>query len=384
MITGFTCIINDIYPFFITYNAGVDITTMNIGIPKETKIGEFRVALIPDHVKLLTEAGHMVFVQKDAGKKCKFSNRKYEKAGAIITDDVSDCEMIVRVKEPQLHTIKKNQLIMGYLHVEKGQNPLLLRKLLDQNTTSYAYEEIRDEKGNRLVNLGSEAGIVGMYEGLRLYGKVLEKKGFDNRFKKLKPIKTYFCIQDVYKALQEAKVHNNVNVYILGKGKVSAGAQEVLKYTEIKPNVLYRDRTIYIDQYLPKADIIVNAVDWYPGEPRIITKDMLNLMKKTAVIIDISCDENGAIESCIPTKWQKPTYVYNGITHSCIDNLPSAVPRDASIHLSNMIIPHVLKVASSKELDTGLMTKNGIFEYAKDKGVLHIFNEILTPIEDTA
>ena len=357
---------------------------MNIGIPKEKKMGEFRVALIPDHVKLLTEAGHRVFVEKDAGKRCKFSNRDYEKAGAFIVDDVNDCEMVVRVKEPSLAVVKKNQVIMGYLHVEKGQNPVLLRKLIDQNTTSYAYEEIRDSNGNRLVNLGVEAGIVGMYEGIRLYGKVLEKNGFNNRFKKLKPIKNYFCIGDVYKALKEANVHNDVNVYIFGKGKVSSGAQKVLSYTDIKPNVLYRNKTAFVEEYLSKADIIINAVDWYPHEPRIITKNMLTLMKDTAVIVDISCDPNGAIESCIPTTWQKPSYVFNGITHFCVDNLPSAVPRDASVHLSSMIIPHVLKVANGEGLDTGLMTKDGVFEYAKEKGVLHVFDEILTPVEDYA
>jgi len=352
---------------------------MRIGIPKETKLGEFRVALIPDHVRLLSKAGHTVFVERDAGKKCKFSNRAYEKAGAIISDDVYDCEMIVRVKEPPLATIKKNQIIMGYLHVEKGQNPTLLKKLLDQNTTGYAYEEIRDEEGNRLVNLGVEAGIVGMYEGLRLYGKVLRKNGFKNKFKKLKPIKKYFCIEDVYKALIEANVHNEVNVYILGKGRVSSGAQTILTYTDIEPTVLYRDKTIFIDGYLPKADIIINAVDWYPHEPRIITKNMLKLMKKTAVIIDISCDENGAIESCIPTTWQKPTYVFNGITHFCVDNLPSAVPRDSSIHLSSMIIDHVLKVVNGEVLETGLMTKEGKFEYKPVEQSVHMKRHLIEP-----
>jgi alanine dehydrogenase len=358
---------------------------MIIGIPKETKLGEFRVALIPDHVRLLTESGHKVFIEKNAGKKCKFSNKSYEEAGAVVVDDVYDCEMIVRVKEPPLATIRKNQVIMGYLHIEKGQNMALLKKLLAQNTTSYAYEEIRDKKGERLVNLGVEAGIVGMYEGLRLYGKILEKHGLENRFKVLEPIKKYFCVENVYKALEEAKVNNDVNVYIFGKGRVSSGAQKVLKYTKIKPNVLYRDKTVFVHKYLPKADIVVNAVDWYPHEPRIITKDMLKLMKRTAVIIDISCDENGAIESCIPTTWQKPTYVFNGITHFCVDNLPSAIPRDSSVHLSGMIISHVLKVASGKELESGLMTKNGIFEYARKKGVLEDFEkEILVTPEESA
>jgi alanine dehydrogenase len=355
---------------------------MIIGIPKEKKMGEARVPLIPDHVSLLTKQGHKVFVERDAGKKCRFSNKAYEKAGAKIVDDVYDCEMIVRVKEPPMATIRKNQIIMGYLHVEKGQNMALLKKFLDQNSTTYAYENIRDDSGDRLVNLGVEAGIVGMYEGIRLYGKVLAKNGQINRFKKLKPIKQYHSVKKVYEALEEANVHNNVNIYIFGKGKVSRGSQEVLKYTKIKPNVLYRDGTKDVTPFLPKADIIVNAIDWYPDEPRIITKNMLKLMKKTAVIVDISCDENGAIESCIPTTWQKPSYIFNGVTHYCVDNLPSAIPRDASIHLSEMILPHVLKVANNEVLETGLMTKSGIFEYAKKEGTLEEFEQLLEfPIE---
>ena len=286
--------------------------------------------------------------------------------GAIITDKVYDCKMIVRVKEPPLSTIKQNQIIMGYLHVEKGQNMPLLNKLLDLNTTSYAYEEILDKKKNRLVNLGKEAGIVGMYEGLRLWGQIQEKNGKVNQFKKLEPIRKYHDIQEIYAALSRSNLHNGVNVYILGKGKVSTGAQNILKYTQIKPNVLYRDQTIHIENYLSKADIIVNAVDWYPDEPRIITKDMLKFMKKTAVIVDISCDENGSIESCVPTTWEKPTYVCDGVTHYCVDNLPSAIPRDSSFHLSEMILPHVLKVAKSDILETGLMTQKGVFEYESD------------------
>ncbi|MBD3164276.1 hypothetical protein GF323_03685 [Candidatus Woesearchaeota archaeon] len=360
------------------------VVKMIIGLPKETKLGEFRVALIPEHAAILARAGHTVLVEKNAGKGSKFSNRDYQRAGAEIVENVYDCEMIVRVKEPPLATIKKGQVIMGYLHIEKGQNMALLKKLLDQNTSSYAYEEIRNEKKERLVNLGKEAGIVGMYEGLRLCGRIREKFGLVNRFRKLKPIKTYFDIDEVYEVLSKAGLHNGVNIYILGKGRVSSGAQEVLKYTDIIPNVLYRNETPYISKYLPHADIIVNAVDWYPDEPRIITKDMLKLMKRTAAIIDISCDENGAVESCIPTTWQRPTYVFNGITHYCVDNLPSAVPRNSSIRLSNMIIRHVLRVANNTGYSNGLMTRNGIFEYARNKGRLEEFEQQATAMEEFA
>jgi len=241
----------------------------------------------------------------------------------------------------------------------------LLNMLLNQNTISYAYEEIRDIKGERLVNLGVEAGIVGMYEGLRLYGKALDNNNIKNKLNLLKPIQEYYSVEKIFATLAKSNIENGVNVYIFGKGKVSKGAQEILKYSSIKANVLYRKKTAMIEQYLPKADIIVNAVDWYPDEPHIIKRSMLKLMKKTAVIVDISCDRNGAIETCIPTTWEEPIYSVEGITHFCVDNLPSAIPRDASIHLSEMIIPHVIEVASGKEYPNGLMTKNGIFEYSK-------------------
>ncbi|MCH8329009.1 MAG: hypothetical protein IIB81_01300 [Nanoarchaeota archaeon] len=340
---------------------------MIIGIPKETKKNEFRVALIPEHVAQLVKAGHKIVVERGAGEGCKFSDADYEKAGAQIRESVYDSEMIVRVKEPSLGTIRKNQIIMGYLHIEKGQNMPLLNKLLNRSIISYAYEEIRDNKGERLVNLGVEAGIVGMYEGLRLYGKVLDNNNIKNKLKFLKPIQEYFSIEKIFTTLAKSNIENGVNVYIFGKGRVSKGAQEILKYSSIKANVLYRSKTVMVERYLPKADIIVNAIDWYPNEPHIINRSMLKLMKKTAVIVDISCDRGGGIETCIPTTWEEPTYSVDGITHFCVDNLPSAIPRDASIHLSQMIIPHVIKVASGEGCSNGLMTKNGIFEYAKRK-----------------
>jgi|TARA_B100001964_G_scaffold2977_1_gene3342 alanine dehydrogenase len=355
---------------------------MIIGIPKETKKNEFRVALVPEHAAQLTKLGHTVFVEKGAGAGCKFSDVDYEKAGAQIKDSVYDSEMIVRVKEPLLNTIRKNQIVMGYLHIEKGQNPPLLNKLLNQNTTSYAYEEIKDNKGERLVNLGVEAGIVGMYEGLRLYGKILERNNISNKLKYLKPSKDYFSVEKIFTTLSKSNIENGVNVYIFGKGTVSKGAQEILKYSSIKANVLYRNKTAFIEKYLPKADIIVNAIDWYPGEPHIIKRDMLKLMKKTAVIVDISCDTNGGIETCIPTTWENPTYSVEGVTHFCVDNLPSAIPRDASIHLSEMILPHVIKVAEDNDYSNGLMTKKGIFEYAKRKEASEKFEKELLVIKE--
>lgn len=324
---------------------------MEIGIPKETKNNEFRAALIPGDVVKLVRAGHKVYLERGAGAGSNFSDTEYEKAGAKICDTVYGCKIIVRVKEPPLGTIKEKQIIMAYLHIEKGQNPELLNKLKEKRVLSYAYEEIKDKKGERVVNLGFEAGIVGIVEGFRIL--------------RLLPVAKHKDKKEIYSEVAELNLKNDINIVIMGKGRVSFGVQDLLKQTKIKPIVLWRNETPNIEKYLPGVDILVNAVDWYPGEPHIIKKSMLKLMKKTALIIDISCDKNGAIETSIPTTWDNPTYKVESITHFCVDNLPSVISKDASIRLSNMILPYVMKVANGEELKTGMMTKNGEFVYKK-------------------
>ena len=105
-------------------------------------------------------------------------------------------------------------------------------------------------------------------------------------------------------------------------------------------------------------NLLVNAIAWYPGQPHVVTREMLGLLKG-ALIVDISCDEKGGVETCRPTKWENPTYEVDGVTHACIDNLPTAIAKESSEHLSEMIIPFVLEVANGAELETGLMTKEG-------------------------
>jgi alanine dehydrogenase len=334
------------------------VINLKIGIPKETKNNEFRVAVTPDDVKKLTEFGHEVFVEKNAGRGSGFSNVAYKRAGAKIRNDVYDSEMIVKVKAPSINTIRKNQTILAYHHVEKGQSPALLNTLLDQNVTAYAYEEIRDSNYDRLVNLGWEAGVVGMYEGLRKFLELNQKA----------PVlpNTWKC-KDANKVFKHVRrfQDKNIKVAIIGNGKVSAGCQDVLRNAGITPIVLDRSKSAFIEEYLSEIDIVVNAVVWYPNDPQIIKRHMLHMMKRKSLIVDISCDEKGAVETCVPTSWEAPSYQIDGITHICIDNLPSAIPITASKHLSTMIIPYVLSIANRERLRAGLMTQNGLFVYEK-------------------
>lgn len=335
---------------------------MEIGIPRESKERESRVSIVSGDVRKLVESGHLVFVEHSAGVAAGFPDKEYEAAGAKIVGSVWKCKMVVKVKAQATDPIRENQVLMAYLHIEKGQSPEMLEKLLEKKATSYAFEEIRDGNGKRIVNLGYEGGVVGMYEGLKLFGRLLGEAGQANPFRSLSGIRG-IGKEKAYRLLSGLELKMEINVAIMGAGNVSRGAQEVLGKAGIEPQVLREDKTPHMEKYLPGLDILVNAVTWQPGEPHLVTREMLRLMKKTALIVDISCDRNGAVQSCIPTTWGNPTYKAAGITHICIDNLPAAIPKEASEHLSSMILPFVLMVASGVELKTGLMTKNGVFEF---------------------
>lgn len=253
---------------------------MDIGIPVERKEKEFRVSLLPKAVKELVEAGHSVFVESNAGLKAGFPDEEYENAGARITNSVWKSEMVVKVKSQAKDPYNEKQILMAYLHVEKGQSPKLLKKLLEKKVQSYAFEEIRAENGERLVNLGYQAGVVGTYEGLRVFGGLLESS--DDQFKSLPPIKA-IGKKTAYTHLSKLNLKRKINIAIMGNGNVARGAKKVLSEAGIKPQILGRHKTRWIEDYLPEVDILINAVTWGPKDPHIVTKEMLSLMKKNSI-----------------------------------------------------------------------------------------------------
>jgi len=345
--------------------AKAEQSLMEVGIPRETRRNESRVSLAPQDVAKLVDAGHNVCVQEDAGLASGFPAGAYVKAGAKTSNALHHCDLIVGVKEPPLAALKTGVTMMAYLHVEKGQNAGLLSRLKKRRVLSYAYEEIRNEDGERLVNLGFEAGIVGIFEGLRVLGGILDRAKRPDPFGRLPSAPKCGFRKRIYSEVARLGPIDDVNIIIMGKGRVSQGVQDLLRHTDIRPTVLWRKETANIETYLADVDILVNSVDWYPQEPHIVTRSALRLLKRTALILDISCDKNGAVATCTPTTWDNPTYEAEGITHFCISNLPSAIPRDSSTHLSEMILPHVMKVAGGEELDTGMMTRDGRFVYER-------------------
>ena len=221
-----------------------------------------------------------------------------------------------------------------------------------------------------------------MFEGLRHYGKILEKQNQPNPFKDVKTMGDYPTKKEAYLALREINPRDiKMKVCLAGYGKVSKGCQEVLAQLSSPPLVLREEDTArteiwgkefaYVWKHLPVIDIFVNAIVWKPGQQRVLTKLDLELMKKDCLIVDISCDRNGGIETCTPTDWQNPTYEvqtpnHKTITHFCVDNLPSAMANEASLNISRMAWPSILKIANGEELTSGLMTKKGKFVFKEN------------------
>ena len=345
-----------------------------IGIRREDKHMERRVPLPPQHVnRLIEEEGLDVFVQKSS--KRIFSDSEYLKAGAIVTDNISECPVIIGIKEIPEKSIEHNKTYIFFSHVIKGQphNMGMLRKITEQKCTLIDYECITDESGKRLIFFGKYAGYAGMINSLWAAGERYLRLGIETPFLSIKQAHTYHSLNDARLAISEvgfkiaryglAKELLPFTIGFTGYGNVSTGAQEIcglLPVQEITPqelmtlkesgkyvnNVIYKvifkeediaepiDRNtefelhhyyknphLYknsFEKFVPHLSILVNCMYWAPEYPRIITKDFVKSlyaeykMPKLTVIGDITCDPNGSIEiTHKATAIEDPVFVYN-------------------------------------------------------------------------
>ena len=325
---------------------------MIIGIPKEIKRNEHRVSITPSAVDALVSKGHQIFIEAQAGVGSGIPDEDYTAAGAVLAPDAKTAfqkgEMVLKVKElfPQeFDFLKEGQIIFTYLH--SANNPEETRALLDKKVIAIAYEDIETDDGQfpLLTPMSEIAGEVGLIMG----------------------VYHMFTINGGSGVLVGGAVGTEpANVAILGAGSVGLGAAryavglgadvtlldiDLARLRDIRQKKFSRIKTLYLDRYnvrqtLPKIDLLVNAVKWPPrSNQHIVTRAMLKLMKKEALIVDISCDPAGAIETCVPTSHDQLTYTVDGIRHYCVDNLPSAVAKTASYALSNTSLPYVLKIA---------------------------------------
>ena len=368
---------------------------MIIGVPKEIKNNENRVALTPAGAKELVKRGHSVYVQHTAGIGSGFADEEYEAAGAKILPTIEAtyeiAEMIMKVKEPiesEYKLIKENQLLFTYFHFASYEP--LTKAMVASKSVCLAYETV--EKADRslplLVPMSEVAGRMAIQKGANYLEKPLGGRGI---------------LLGGVPGVLPAKV------LILGGGIV--GTQAAWMAAGMGADVTIMDvslpRMRYLDDVMPKnvktmmsneyniremikhADLIVGAV-LIPGAkaPHLITRDMLKDMKKGAVLVDVAVDQGGCIETCKPTTHENPTFVIDDVVHYCVANMPGAVPDTSTLALTNATLPYAIQLADkgwkkaaneNAELVPGLNVINGDIVY---KAVADAFNMPYTPVEN--
>jgi len=325
---------------------------MKIGVPKEIKPQENRIGLTPDSVKQLTSNGHEVLVENNGGFEAGFENEHYISAGAKIVDKVedvfNDAEIIVKVKEPLLNEvkmIKENQIVFTYLHLAAAKE--LTEGLVKSKSVCIAYETVTDNNGRLplLAPMSAVAGRMSVQAGAHCLEKNQNGRGI---------------------LLGGAPGGEPANVLILGGGVVGENAAIIATGMKAKVHVVDKSEArlkqlvqMFGDKIIPEqsdkidlnklvaeADLLVGGV-LIPGAeaPKLITKDMLKLMKRGSVIVDVAIDQGGCVETSKPTTHGNPTYIVDDVVHYCVANMPGGVPRTSTFALNKATLPFLMKLA---------------------------------------
>ncbi|GAC1336030.1 MAG: alanine dehydrogenase [Isosphaeraceae bacterium] len=327
---------------------------MIVGVPKEIKSDEYRVALLPVGAEELTGSGHVVLIESGAGLGSGIADATYQAAGAIVLTDPTElwnkADLVVKVKEPQASEwplLRPGQVLFTYFHFAADET--LTRAMIDTRATAIAYETIRDAKGNLplLTPMSEVAGRMSIQEGAKYLERPQEGRGI---------------------LLAGVPGVAPAEVAILGGGIVGSNAAKVaaglgasvrildvnldrLRYLDdiMPPNVttLYSDRHTILES-IERADLVIGAVLIAGARaPRLLRKADLARMKPGAVIVDVAIDQGGCVETSRPTTHQTPTYLVDGIVHYCVANMPSAVGRTSTYALCNVTLPYVLQLAKN-------------------------------------
>lgn len=325
---------------------------MIIGVPKEIKNNENRVSLTPAGAKELVRRGHTVYVQHTAGENSGFPDSDYEKVGAKILHTIEDvygiAEMIIKVKEPiksEYKLVRKGQLLFTYFHFACDRE--LTEAMLQSGATCLAYETVYDKLGTLplLVPMSEVAGRMSVQEGARFLERPQGGKGkLMGGVPGVKPARVL--------VLGGGVVGTNAALMAAGMGAEVTIADISLPRLRYLSEVMPKNvKTLFssshnIEQELPTTDLVIGAV-LIPGAktPHLITREMLSLMGKGSVLVDVAIDQGGCFETSHPTTHAEPIYEVDGIVHYCVANIPGAVPFTSTLALTNATLPYAIKLA---------------------------------------
>ncbi len=325
---------------------------MRIGVPTEIKPDEYRVAITPAGVRELSAHGHEVLLQAGAGEGSAFSDADFEQQGARIVPHAHDifeaAELVLKVKEPQpleVQMLHEGQTLFTYLHL--AAEPELARGLQESGATCIAYETVEDSAGHLplLAPMSEVAGKIATQAGAFMLEKPLGGRGI---------------------LLGGVPGVAAATVLVIGGGVVGMNAafiaigmqadvfvfdRSIDRLRELEVAFAGRASTVYsstlaIEEMLPLADLVIGAVLVHGGRaPRVVTREQLRLMRKHAVLVDVSIDQGGCFETSRPTTHSHPTFEVDSITHYCVTNMPGAVPITSTYALTNATLPYVSSLA---------------------------------------
>jgi len=340
---------------------------MRIGILKETHLEEKRVALTPAGVKLLVDHGHQVFIEKDAGLQSRFTNEEYEKVGASLVysaeEAINRSELVLKVApltEDEALKLNPEQIIFSFLHLFMRRK--ILEILLEKKVTSIGFELVEDSEGN-LPILSVMSEIAGQMS-IQIAARYLEKNLDISRGMLIGGIPGVAPAAVVI--LGAGTVGTNAARTALGIGAQVIVLDKDLNKLKRLENLLGKSITTVvlnpytIERAVKFADVLIGAV-LIKGEktPHIVTEEMVKSMKPGSVIIDVSIDQGGCVETSRPTTISNPVYVQHNVIHYCVPNIPALVSRTASYGLNNAIIDYVLEIAENG-IEEALKSNNGL------------------------
>jgi len=366
---------------------------MIIGIPKEIKNNENRVALTPAGAKELVKRGHTVYVQHTAGEGSGFPDDVYVEAGATILPTIEAtyeiAEMIMKVKEPiesEYKLVKEGQLLFTYFHFASYEP--LTRAMVQSNAVCLAYETVEkaDKSLPLLVPMSEVAGRMAVQKGANYLEKPLKGRGILlGGVPGVLPAKVLILgggIVGTQAAWMAAGLGADVTI-------MDVNLQRMRYLSDVMPaNVNTMMSNEYnVRKMIKNHDLIIGAV-LIPGAkaPHLITKDMLKEMQPGTVLVDVAVDQGGCIETCKPTTHQDPTFIIDDVVHYCVANMPGAVPYTSTLALTNATLPYAIQLADkgwkkaaqdNPDLVPGLNIINGDIVY---QAVAEAFNLDYTPV----
>ena len=325
---------------------------MRIGVPKEIKVHEYRVGLTPEAIGELTARGFPAIVQTGAGAGIDFSDDDYRAAGAEIVADAKSVfdasDMIVKVKEPQLHEcalLRPDQTLFTYLHLAADRPQA--EALIASGATCIAYETVTDDKGGLplLRPMSEVAGRMGVQVGAHYLEKAQGGRGvLLGGVPGVSPAKVAILgggVAGVHAAEMALGLRADVTVFDISTTRLA----ELDAQFEGRVKTAFASKTA-VARAITEAELVIGAV-LIPGAsaPKLVNREMLRTMKRGSVLVDIAIDQGGCFETSRATTHDAPVFVEEGVIHYCVANMPGAVARTSTLALNNATLPFVIKLA---------------------------------------